>query len=376
MKRQAPCNKKNTKYASRHHDASIESDDKTALSPSFSVRELSLGTYELDAPPPRAAAGDDVFEAASHEAAIGEGDACGLDLAGDADDEPGPSAGKIRRAEACRDITTLYLNSIGSLALLDAEQELTLAREVVRGVLGSRERMIEANLRLVVSVAKRYQGRGLHLLDLIEEGNLGLIRAVEKFNPELGFRFSTYAIWWIKQNIDRALINQAHAIRLPVHVMKELGQCLRTALQLQGQLEREPTPAEVARRMQRPEKTVRKLLSKQLHVCSTEAPLAEVPELCLLDTLAAAPEQEPSAQLEECNLSSKLEQWLKLLSDKQREIIARRFGLYGFESATLDEVGKEVGLTRERVRQLQLEGIAKLRRIMERAGFSVDCLRL
>jgi RNA polymerase nonessential primary-like sigma factor len=322
----------------------------------LAVHELHCGTYELDT-----------------EADV----ACGAE-ASDSDDDPrvrDEGEDQSQRADGAFDPVTLYLNAIGYLPLLTAAQEVTLAREAAQGMDISRRRMIEANLRLVVSVAKRYQGRGLALLDLIEEGNLGLIRAVEKFDPELGYRFSTYATWWIKQTIDRALMNQSSTIRLPVHVAKDLGQCIRTLVQLRAQLEREPTPAEVADRMQRSEHNVRTLLGHQLRFCSTETPLAEAPDLALLDTVASSEEQEPSMQLEAENLRYKVDQWLELLSSKHREIIARRFGLRGFDSATLEEVGKEVGLTRERVRQLQFEAMTRLRRIMERAGFSADCFK-
>jgi RNA polymerase nonessential primary-like sigma factor len=331
----------------------MEHEYEAVFSSSFAVHELNGGIYELDpetdlAPEPEVAERDERHE--------------------DPDDHP-------RRPEGLFDPVTLYLNSIGYVPLLTAAQEVTLAREAARGMDESRELMIISNLRLVVSLAKRYQGRGLALLDLIAEGNLGLIRAVEKFNPELGYRFSTYATWWIKQNIDRALMNQAGTVRLPVHVAKDLGQCIRTLVRLRGQLEREPTPAEVAGSMRRSEQNVRTLLSHQLRFCSTETPLAEAPDLALLDTVASAEEQEPSMQLEQENLRHKVDQWLELLSSKHREIIARRFGLRGFDSATLEEVGREVGLTRERVRQLQFEAMTRLRRIMERAGFSADCLK-
>jgi RNA polymerase nonessential primary-like sigma factor len=343
------------------------------------VHELNSASYALDAElddvlldvMADVQGGNDI-DAASSESADFEAEAFDPDLVESGSDD---TRAKARRHEGRFDPVTLYLNAIGYLPLLTAAQEVVLAREVAQGTVDSRRRMIEANLRLVVSVAKRYQGRGLALLDLIEEGNLGLIRAVEKFDPELGYRFSTYATWWIKQNIDRALMNQADTVRLPVHVAKDLSQCIRVAVQLRTKLEREPSPAEVAHSMQRPERSVRTLLSHQFRFCSTEAPLAEAPDLALLDTVAASEGQEPLVQLEEENLQHKVDQWLDLLSSKHREIIARRFGLRGFDSATLEEVGKEVGLTRERVRQLQFEAMARLRRIMERAGFSADCFR-
>jgi len=281
----------------------------------------------------------------------------------------------LRSEDDLNDATTLYLNEIGFMTLLTAEQEVQLAREVVQGNRESRCRMIEANLRLVVAVAKRYQGRGLSLLDLIEEGNLGLIRAVEKFDPELGYRFSTYATWWIKQNMDRALMNQANTIRLPIHVLKDMTNCVRTVVALREAMAREPTPAEVATRMQKPEKAIRTLMENQISICSTDQPISENGDVFLLDTVASADEYEPLVQLEESDIQQNVDQWLDRLSVKHRDILARRFGLRGYESATLEEVGKEVGLTRERVRQLQIEALLKLRRILEREGFSADCLK-
>ncbi|HWK54928.1 MAG TPA: sigma-70 family RNA polymerase sigma factor [Hyphomicrobiales bacterium] len=279
-----------------------------------------------------------------------------------------------RRHEESCDPTTLYLNDIGRMPLLSATQEIELARAVARGDRASRQCMIKANLRLVVALAKRYLGRGLSLLDLVEEGNLGLIRAVEKFNPELGYRFSTYATWWIKQSLDRALMNQAGTVRLPVHVTKELGNCIRTVVKLRERLEREPTPAEVAKEMQRPEQRIRDLLGYQMRFCSVDMVLPETQDLMLVETLASE-ECEPTLAVEDADLRHSIDQWLDRLSDKHRDIIARRFGLRGHESATLEEVGKEVGLTRERVRQLQIEALLKLRRIMEREGLTVECLQ-
>lgn len=351
-------------------------------SPSLAVNELSFEAYELEDPELDESLTFDLTQEQDDELANFDESAFG---AGGFELDVLEGDGRIRRTAADRkgrrhqdpslDPATLYLNAIGILPLLTAAQEVVLAREVAQGVPGSRGRMIEANLRLVVSIAKRYQGRGLSLLDLIEEGNLGLIRAVEKFDPELGYRFSTYATWWIKQNIDRALMNQASPVRLPVHVVKDLAQCIRAVMRLRSQLQREPTPAEVASHMGRPEPSVRNMLGNQLRFCSTDLPLADAPDLTFIDTVASPDDHQPATQLEEQDLKQNVDQWLELLPAKHREIIARRFGLRGFESATLEEVGKEIGLTRERVRQLQLEAMAKLRRIMEREGFSADCLR-
>lgn len=272
------------------------------------------------------------------------------------------------------DSTTLYLREIGCTALLNAEEEIKLAREVLLGNADSKRLMIESNLRLVVALAKRYQNRGLSLLDLIEEGNLGLIRAVEKFDPELGFRFSTYATWWIKQNIDRALMNQARTIRLPIHVMKELNAYLKAAEYLREQQGKEPEVEAIAQKMGASVSTVRKLQSYNIHICSIDLPLADSADSTLLDILPDSKEVEPEILLEEQNLHGKIETWLGRLSEKHREVVARRFGLSGYESSTLEDVGREVGITRERVRQIQIEALGKLRRMLEREGFSADCI--
>ncbi len=272
------------------------------------------------------------------------------------------------------DFTTLYLNEIGRRKLLSAEEELVLSRKVASGDRKSKNLMIEANLRLVVTIAKRYLNRGLSLLDLIEEGNLGLIRAVEKFDPELGYRFSTYATWWIKQNIDRALMNQCRTIRLSVHVMKELNACLKIAPELSDELGRIPSEEEISVRSGKSLKQLRKLLHNNIHTSSADIPLASDQELTMMDVLADADFSDPAIQLQENDFQSSLEHWIDQLPDKQSEILARRFGLRGFDSSTLEDVGKEVGLTRERVRQIQIEALKKLKRLIEREGLNLELL--
>ncbi len=272
------------------------------------------------------------------------------------------------------DFTTLYLNEIGQRKLLSAKEEFVLARKVVSGDRPSKNLMIEANLRLVVTIAKRYLNRGLSLLDLIEEGNLGLIRAVEKFDPELGYRFSTYATWWIKQNIDRALMNQCRTIRLPVHVMKELNACLKVVRELSEELGRIPSEEEISARSGKSLKQLRKLLHNNIHTSSADVPLANDQEQTIMDVLPDSESCDPAIQLQENDFQSSLEHWIDQLPEKQSEILARRFGLRGFESSTLEDVGKEIGLTRERVRQIQIEALKKLKRLIEREGLNLELL--
>ena len=298
----------------------------------------------------------------------------GIELATEDDIDGIDYCAETLRKELSTDPTTLYLREIGCTSLLNAQEEVKLAREVLLGNVDSKRLMIESNLRLVVALAKRYQNRGLSFLDLIEEGNLGLIRAVEKFDPELGFRFSTYATWWIKQNIDRALMNQARTVRLPIHVMKEMNAYLKAAEYLREQQGKEPAIEAIAQRMGTSVNAVRKLQRYNTQICSTDLPLTDSADSTLLDTLPDGRETEPEVLLQEQNLQARIETWLERLSEKQREVVARRFGLSGYESSTLEDVGREVGITRERVRQIQIEALGKLRRMLEREGFSADCL--
>ncbi|MDC9719798.1 MAG: RNA polymerase sigma factor RpoS [Gammaproteobacteria bacterium] len=269
-----------------------------------------------------------------------------------------------------KDATQLYLSEIGYRALLTAEEEQYFSRLVVKGDEEARHRMIESNLRLVVKISRRYINRGLSLLDLIEEGNLGLMRAVEKFDPERGFRFSTYGTWWIRQTIERAIMNQARTIRLPIHVGKELNVVLRTVRELAQKLDHEPSVEEIAIYLGKPVKQVSTLLSHNNRVTSVDNSLAPGIETTVLETIADTSNRGPEHALVDSDLMANMEQWLDLLTDLQQDVISRRFGLRGHSVSTLERVGKEIGYTRERVRQIQVGALRNLRNILETEGLS------
>lgn len=282
------------------------------------------------------------------------------------------NAGNIPDGEL--DATRLYLSEIGFSPLLTADEEVYYARLSRKGDQAARRRMIESNLRLVVKIARRYMNRGLALLDLIEEGNLGLIRAVEKFDPEKGFRFSTYATWWIRQTIERALMNQTRTVRLPIHVVKEINIYLRAARKLAQQLDREPSPEDVAQMLDRPIEEVKRMLGLNERVTSVDTPSGYDSDKSLLDTIPDENNLDPSLLLQNSDIQRHIDTWLSQLTDKQCAVVEHRFGLHGREVATLEEIGNELGVTRERVRQIQIEAIKRLRQILEREGFSVDAL--
>lgn len=274
------------------------------------------------------------------------------------------------------DATQLYLGEIGFSPLLTAEEEIYFARRALRGDVASRRRMIESNLRLVVKISRRYNNRGLPLLDLIEEGNLGLIRAVEKFDPEKGFRFSTYATWWIRQTIERAIMNQTRTIRLPIHIVKELNVYLRTARELTQVLDHEPTAEDIAQKLDKPVEDVSRMLRLNERIASVDTPIGGDSETSLLDMISDDDDNSPEYTNQDNDMKQSIVKWLYELNAKQREVLARRFGLLGYEPATLEDVGQEIGLTRERVRQIQVEGLRRLREILEDQGLSLDALFL
>ncbi|MFO7593300.1 MAG: RNA polymerase sigma factor RpoS [Pseudomonadota bacterium] len=272
------------------------------------------------------------------------------------------------------DATRLYLSEIGFSPLLSAEEEVHYARMAQRGEEAGRKRMIESNLRLVVKIARRYLNRGLALLDLIEEGNLGLIRAVEKFDPERGFRFSTYATWWIRQTIERAIMNQTRTIRLPIHVVKEINVYQRAARHLTQSLDHEPMPEDIAAMLDKPIDDVKKMMGLNERVTSVDIPVGRDADKSLLDAIPDDNNLDPSDLLQDEDIRGNIDFWLNQLSEKQREVVERRFGLHGYDVSTLEQVGAEIGVTRERVRQIQIEALKRLREILEGQGYSGDAL--
>jgi RNA polymerase nonessential primary-like sigma factor len=281
-------------------------------------------------------------------------------------------AGKVPDSQM--DATRLYLSEIGFSPLLSAEEEVYYSRLALKGDEAGRKRMIESNLRLVVKIARRYLNRGLALLDLIEEGNLGLIRAVEKFDPERGFRFSTYATWWIRQTIERGIMNQTRTIRLPIHVVKEINVYLRAARHLTQILDHEPSCEEIAEMLDKPVEDIKRMMGLNERVTSVDVPMGREGEKSLLDAIPDENNLDPSVLLQDEDVRGNIDAWLSKLTDKQREVVERRFGLHGYDTSTLEQVGEQIGVTRERVRQIQIEALKRLREIMESQGYSGDVI--
>ena len=320
---------------------------------------------------PEEALGDSDFgaEGGEHPGILAEGPAAA----------PADTADELKsvlQAELSTDTTQHYLNRIGAKPLLGAEQEVHYATLAKAGDFAARQKMIEHNLRLVVSMAKHYINRGVILLDLIEEGNLGLMRAIDKFEPERGFRFSTYATWWIRQSIERAIMNQARTIRLPVHMVRELNQILRAKYHLEAQQRdgRDATIEDIAHLVGRPLEDVQDILELSDHTTSLDTPLDNDPQVSLKEMLPGNSEDGPDSRAEHREMILLMRDWLKKLSDKQRLVIMRRFGLDNDDPATLEELAAEMGVTRERVRQIQQESLVKLKRTLAGSGIGKDSL--
>lgn len=261
------------------------------------------------------------------------------------------------------DSVRLYLREIGKIPLLTSEEELALAKRVVAGDKKAKDQMAEANMRLVVSIAKRYVGRGLDLLDLIQEGNTGLLRAVEKFDPDKGFKFSTYATWWIRQAITRAIADQARTIRIPVHMVETINKLLRTQRRLTQELNREPTNDEIAKEMEIDVDKVEHIMKIKQDISSLDASIRDDEEDSVLadfieDEDTISPEESATGQL----LKEQVKDMLDALTEREQKILKLRFGLEDGKSHTLEEVGQEFSVTRERIRQIEAKALAKLRK--------------
>lgn len=273
-------------------------------------------------------------------------------------DEPVVEAPERDTSPATDSVRT-YLKEIGGVSLLSAKDEVRLAKLIEKGDQDAKNALIEANLRLVVSVAKRYMGRGLNLLDLIQEGNLGLIRAVEKFDYRKGFKFSTYATWWIRQAVSRAIADQARTIRIPVHMVDAINRVTRTQRQLMQDLGREPSPMEIGKELDLPPHKVEELLKLARETVSLEAPMGDS-EASLADFIEDDPTRQPEAIASEKIMKEDLAKTLAGLPERERKIIELRYGLHGNDPMTLEQVGHEFGVTRERIRQMEIKTLRRL----------------
>lgn len=263
------------------------------------------------------------------------------------------------------DAIKLYLQEIQKSQLLSAEDEKELAGLIAQGDTAARERMIESNLRLVVKIAKRYINRGLPFLDLIEEGNVGLIKAVEKFKVSKGCRFSTYATWWIRQSIERSIVNQSRTIRLPVHVADDINKLIKVSRELVQRLKRDPDTEEIAAAMGTDVKHIRRMMILVKRTYSMEHPLGEGNDYSLIDTIEDTKQVDSARKIEDVDRFSHVLSWMEDLNENEREVLMLRFGLEDHDPQTLDTIGKKFGVTRERIRQIEAKSLEKLRKSME-----------
>lgn len=323
---------------------------------------------------------EEIAEVLTKDAGVNASDFAAFDL-NSIDDLDLPAEAKVDEVDiddsyndSNLDATQYYLNELGKSQLLTADEEKIYGKRAQRGDEEARKVMIESNLRLVVKISRRYLNRGLPLLDLIEEGNLGLIRAVEKFDPDRGFRFSTYATWWIRQTIERAIMNQTRTIRLPIHIVKEMNVYLKAQRSLTQQLDHEPSAEEIASYLDKPVKTVNKMLKLNERVTSVDVPGGKDFDRPLLDSITDEYSPSPTDIIQENGVKDNITQWVHQLSEKQREVICRRYGLCGYENSTLEQVAQELGVTRERVRQIQMDGLKRLKEILEVGGYSFESI--
>ncbi|MCW8329392.1 RNA polymerase sigma factor RpoS [Photobacterium sp. SDRW27] len=273
------------------------------------------------------------------------------------------------------DVIHLYLQDIAQKPLLSKNEEILYSRKSLLGDKSAKATMIESNLRLVVSIAKKYRGSGMLLSDLIDEGNIGLITAVDKFDPERGFRFSTYATWWIKQTIERSIHNQARTIRLPVHVSKEINTIIRTHKQLMKSSNQEPTHEEIADKLERSVDDISGILAYDAPVMSIDQAITDDTNSQTISAFIADDSStQPDSEVNQQDISRLAISMLECLNSRDREILCRRFGLLGYESQTLQQVADEVGLTRERIRQLQVSSLHKLKKAMKRNNYDLEIL--
>jgi len=270
------------------------------------------------------------------------------------------------------DATRVYLNDLGRWKLLTADQEKIYGMRAQQGDRNARNMMIESNLRLVVKISRRYLNRGLPLLDLINEGNLGLIRAVEKFDPERGFRFSTYATWWVRQSIERAIMNQTRTIRLPIHIVKEMNTYLKAQRHLAQLLDHEPSAEDIAGHLDKPINKVEKMLKLNERVSSVDVSGSKDFDKPLIESISSHAGLPHDEKIQEDRIKRNITGWIFELPEKQREVICRRYGLCGYEEATLEQVAQELGVTRERIRQIQMDALKRLKEILQFHGYSFE----